>query len=78
MTSVRRRLRIEASLGTASFVLLVLTLIWHDWIEIVFGADPDQRSGLAEWLVVAILSLATITLAVLARIDYRRLRTAAA
>ena len=54
MTGVRRRFWIEAGLGTASFVLLVLTLIWHDWIEIVFGVDPDQRSGFAEWLIVAI------------------------
>jgi hypothetical protein len=78
MTGVRRRFWIEAGLGTASFVLLVLTLIWHDWIEIVFGADPDQRSGFAEWLIVAILAVATVTFAVLARIDLRRLRAAAA
>jgi len=76
MTGLRRRLRIEAGLGAASFVLLLLTLVWHDWIEIVFGADPDQHSGLAEWLVVAVLALVTVTLAVLARIDLRRLRTA--
>ena len=78
MTGVRRRFWIEAGLGTASFVLLVLTLIWHDWIEIVFGVDPDQRSGFAVWLIVAILALSTVTFAVLARIEFRRLRAAAA
>jgi hypothetical protein len=78
MTGVRRRLWIEASLGTASFALLVLTLVWHDWIEIVFGTDPDQGSGLVEWLIVAALALVTVTLAVLARIDFRRLGAAAA
>jgi hypothetical protein len=78
MAGIRRRFWIEAGLGTASFVLLVLTLIWHDWIEIVFGADPDQHSGFAEWLIVAILALVTVAFAVLARIDFRRLRAAAA
>ena len=78
MTGVRRRFWIEAGLGTASFVLLVLTLIWHDWIETVFGADPDRGSGYAEWLIVAILALVTVTFAVLARVEYRRLRAAAA
>jgi hypothetical protein len=78
MTGVRRRFWIEAVLGTASFALLVLTLIWHDWIETVFGADPDRGSGYAEWLIVAILALVTVTFAVLARIDFRRLRAAAA
>jgi len=78
MAGIRRRFRIEAALGTASFALLVLTLVWHDWIETVFGADPDQGSGLAEWLVVAVLAVVTITFAVLARMDLRRLRAAGA
>ena len=78
MNGIRRRFLIEAGLGTASFVLMVVTLVWHDWIEIVFGVDPDNHNGLFEWLVVAILALLTITLAVFARIDFRRLRSVAA
>jgi hypothetical protein len=78
MNGIRRRFLIEAGLGTATFVLMVVTLVWHDWIEIVFGVDPDNHNGVFEWLVVAILALVTITLAVLARIDFRRLRSAAA
>jgi hypothetical protein len=78
MKNVRRRFWIKASLSASSFVLLMVTIVWHDWIEIVFRADPDQHSGLVEWLIVAVLALAAITLAVLARIDFRQLRTAAA
>jgi hypothetical protein len=78
MNGIRRRFLIEAGLGTATFVLMVVTLVWHDWIEIVFGVDPDNHNGVFEWLIVAILALVTITLAVLARIDFRRLRSAAA
>jgi hypothetical protein len=78
MKDVRTRFRIEAGLSTSSFALLVLTIIWHDWIETLFGVDPDRHNGLVEWLIVAALALVTITIAVLARIDLRRLRTAAA
>jgi hypothetical protein len=78
MNGIRRRFLIEAGLGTATFILMVVTLVWHDWIEIVFGVDPDDHNGVFEWLIVAILALVTITLAVLARIDFVRLRSAAA
>lgn len=77
MSGIRRRLWFEADLGTASFVLLVITLAWRDWIEVVFGVGPDQGSGMAEWLAVTVLAVATVTLAVLARIDLRRVRAAA-
>jgi hypothetical protein len=78
MNGIRRRFLIEVGLGAASFVFMVVTLLWRDWIEIVFGVDPDSQNGLFEWLVVAILAIVTVTLAVLARTDFRRLRSAAA
>lgn len=78
MKGIRLRFYVETGLGAASFVLVVVTLVWRDWIEIVFRVDPDNHNGLFEWLVVAVLALLTITLAVLARIDFRRLHSVAA
>jgi hypothetical protein len=66
-----RRFRIEASLAAVTFVLAVLTIVWRDWIEIVFRVDPDHGSGALEWWVVAALALASLTLGVLARIEWR-------
>ena len=58
-----------ASLGSALFVL---TAAWRDWIEAVFGVDPDRHSGTTELLVAAMLLSASLTAAVLARAEWRR------
>jgi tetrahydromethanopterin S-methyltransferase subunit E len=78
VNGIRRRFRIEAGLSGLTFGLTVLTIFWHDWIEIVFGTDPDHGNGAVEWLIVAALALVAIILGARARIDLRRLRAAAA
>jgi hypothetical protein len=50
--------------------------VQRDWIEVVFGVDPDQANGTLEWLIVAILLAVTITLCTLASYEWRRTRTA--
>ena len=70
----RRLLLAEIGLATATGVLAIVTLISREWIEIVFGADPDHGSGVVEWLIVVALSAATLTLGLLARAEWRRLR----
>jgi hypothetical protein len=57
-------------------VLFVITLIRNDWIEIVFGVDPDNNNGTFEWLIVGALLLVTITLFILASCEWRRARVA--
>src|SRR5262249_42665211 len=54
--------------------LTVITLSWHNWIEVVFEMDPDQGTGSAEWLVVAALVTTTIVLAVAACLEWHRPR----
>jgi len=73
--NLRIRFWVEASLAGLSGVFLLLTLLWKDWIEIVFGVDPDHHSGLLEWLIVAVALLATIGFSAMARLDLRRLQT---
>ncbi|MGV4891926.1 hypothetical protein ACSR0Z_36290 [Streptomyces viridosporus] len=55
-------------------LLFLVTLIWPDWIEAVFGVDPDQRSGALEWAIVAVALCATLTFSLLARSEYREAR----
>jgi hypothetical protein len=43
---------LRASLELCTAVLGIVTLVWHDWIETVFGVDPDAGSGAVEVLIV--------------------------
>jgi hypothetical protein len=66
----------ETSMAIVTGILFVITLVWHDWIEIIFNVDPDQGSGLLERLIVGALLVITIALFVLARYEWRRARVA--
>jgi hypothetical protein len=75
-TSLRKRFWLEAALATITSILFVITLFWKDWIEIVFGVDPDLGNGLLEWSIVGTLLVVTIVLLVLTRYEWRRIRIA--
>jgi hypothetical protein len=62
-------LEIIMALGTA--ILLAVAFVCNDWIEIAFGLNPDHGSGWMEWFMATVLLVATITLSVLARREWR-------
>lgn len=70
---LRVRLTCEAVVGGIAAVLGILTLFWRDWIEMIFGVDPDNYNGSFEWLVVAVLLIVAVSLGALARADLRRI-----
>jgi hypothetical protein len=63
---MRRRFYVEATLAGLLAVLTVVTLISKDWIEVVFGVDPDGGNGSLEWALVAGLAVASAALSVTA------------
>lgn len=69
---MRRRFWVEAGLAVLATALLVLTMISREWIEVVFGVDPDRGDGSLEWLLFVVLALATAALSVTARLEWRR------
>jgi hypothetical protein len=71
---VRTRYRIWAALAVASAALALITLLWKDWIEIVFGVDPDEGSGALEWGITLAFAALAVGTALLARHDWRRWR----
>ncbi|MFF5012839.1 ABC transporter permease [Streptomyces sp. NPDC001165] len=75
---MRARFWLEVALGSLSGVLFLVTLLWPDWIELVFGADPDAGSGAVEWLIVAATALVTVLCILGARFEWRRTHPAAA
>ena len=69
---LRTRFRLEVALLVVAMMLLVVTLIWRDWIEIVFGVDPDASSGSREWLIVAACGATSLVLLFLSSREWRR------
>ena len=74
--ALRWRFWLETVMAIITGVLFVITLIRNDWIEVVFGIDPDKSSGTLEWLIIAALLVVTITLFTLASYEWRRTRVA--
>jgi hypothetical protein len=54
-------------------VLGILTIFWHDWIEVMIGWDPDHHDGSAEWILVVGLLAVAITAGLSARRHWRLL-----
>ena len=69
---LRNRFWIESILGSITGILAVVTIFWHDWIEAIFGADPDEGNGSAEWLVVLVFLMITVTCTAAAAIEWRK------
>lgn len=75
--SVRMRFWIEAVLAAVATACFVLTLISREWIEIVFGVDPDESSGSLEWMITGALLIVAVVFIGLARAEWRRPRIGA-
>ena len=72
---MRKGPRTRAWLATVFAVmglgLCVLTLVWSEWIELLFGVDPDRGSGALELFVAGAFLVASMLLAGQARRDWR-------
>jgi hypothetical protein len=69
--SPRRRFWLELALAILSSALLVLTLVWRDWIEKLTGLDPDSGSGSVEWATVAALLALAVCLITVSTREWR-------
>jgi disulfide bond formation protein DsbB len=74
--ALRRRFWFEMGVAIVTSMLFVITLVRNDWIETVFGVDPDNNNGTLEWLIVGVLLAVTIALFILASYEWRRARIA--
>jgi hypothetical protein len=75
--SVRRRYWVESACAVLAFALAVLTLISREWIEVIFGVDPDGGSGALEWGLLLGLLLVGVVGTIAARFEVLRARRSA-
>ena len=60
MGQARKRLQLEVGLAILSVLLFVATPLWPEWIEIVFGVDPDYGNGSIEWLIMELTAISAV------------------
>jgi hypothetical protein len=72
MRGMSARLLLELVSAVVSLTLLFVTLAWRDWIEVIFGFDPDHGRGSLEWGVVLGLLAITLGFSVVARLEWQR------
>jgi len=70
---VRARFWLEV-VSTSMAAVGTLTLVRKDWIEAIFGVDPDHHSGSLEWSIVTASFAVTLIAALLASVNWRRSR----
>jgi hypothetical protein len=73
-SAVRWQFWVALVTGVLSAVLAVLTLITREWIEIIFGVDPDGGNGSLEWVIVVVTAVTAIVCVGYARVEWRRAR----
>jgi len=68
---VKRRIRTrywyELAGAVLSALLFAVTLVWPNWIELLFEAEPDAGSGELEWLIAGAFLALTVAFSILAR-----------
>ena len=70
--AVRVHFWVEAGLALLCGFLAILTSLAREWIEALTGFDPDHHSGSLEWMIVAGLFLACVSVSFAARAEWRR------
>jgi len=75
--ALRFRFWLETGMAAITGILFVITLIWRNWIELIFNVELDEGNGSLEWLIVGVLFVITLVLFALARNEWRIARTAA-
>ena len=72
--ALRRRFWFATIFALIAAFLAVLTAVRPDWIELLFGIEPDEGSGSLERLVVGIAVAVAFTASLFALTEWRRVR----
>jgi hypothetical protein len=71
------RFKIAGLAAIACTLGALVTFFVPDWIEVVFGADPDRGSGETEWEIVAAFGAVALIAWAFAGLEWRNIRAQA-
>ena len=72
LSKPRTRFWIETTLAILTFALFLITLVSREWIEVLFGVDPDGGNGALEWAIVGVLLIASVAFTLIGRTEWNR------
>ena len=61
------RVKLQAGLAVVFALMAIVTAAWPEWIEAVFGVEPDGGNGSLEAAIVVALGVAALIAALFAR-----------
>ena len=70
--SVRPRFWLEVALAILTAAAAITTIMWPEWIELVFGIEPDKGNGTLELGVTLTIAIVFAILAMAAQTEWRR------
>jgi hypothetical protein len=76
-THEQLKLWVQTGVAVSSAVLAAITLVWREWIEFLFGVDPDHGDGALEWTIVVGLAAVAVGMSILAHRTWRHASAAA-
>ena len=77
-SGLRHRFWLESVPALITGAVAIITLFWHDWIEIIFKIDPDMGNGSLERAIVGMSLVLAVAFIALARREWRRAAVASA
>ncbi|MFN8464454.1 MAG: hypothetical protein U0X20_02850 [Caldilineaceae bacterium] len=69
---LRARFWVELVIAAVNIVLFTATILWPEWIELVFRVEPDAGSGALEWAIAGATLVISIVCLILMRVEWRR------
>jgi hypothetical protein len=70
--ALRARFWLEVLLAVLTGAAAIATIIWPAWIELVFGAEPDEGSGTVELAITVTIAIVSVFLSAAAGTEWRR------
>jgi hypothetical protein len=69
---MRPRFWLEVALAILTATAAIATIMWPEWIELLFGIEADESNGTLELGVTLLIAIVSTILAMAARTEWQR------